>query len=117
MNYKLEINAQERGSKLHFKTIYFDAFKVNIIERYTGVKQPKILHIIIKLRTLTDEIINTKSDSGRVKLKDETFDSYAEFAKPLTSYEYRNKLIDRKAVEEKFVNFILGHVIANYQLN
>ena len=117
MNFKLEINARERGSNLSFKTIYFNAFKINIIERYSGGKgHDRFYHIVIKLRTIDDNIIQTKSGAGRIMLSENDFDQYGRMAKVLSSYEYRNKLMDRKIIEDEFVNFILGKMVAHYQL-
>ncbi len=117
MNFRLEINARERGSKLSFKTIYFNAFKINIIERYSGGKaNERFYHIVIKLRTIEDEIIKTKSGASRIMLSENDFQKYGELVKILGSYEYRNKLMDRKIIEDEFVNFILGKMVAHYQL-
>jgi len=117
MNFKLEINARERGSNLSFKTIYFNAFKINIIERYSGGKgQEKFYHIVIKLRTIDDNIIKTKNGAGRIMLNESDFEQYGRLSKVLSSYEYRNKLMDRKLIEDEFTNFILGKMVAHYQL-
>ncbi|SHK66374.1 prevent-host-death protein [Epilithonimonas mollis] len=116
MNFTLEITAPERGSNILFKTIYFNAFKINIIERYSGKGHNKFYHIIIKLRTIDDEIILTKNGAGRMKISESDFESYGRLSKVLNSYEYRNKLMDRKTVDDKFVNFILSKMVNNYQL-
>ncbi|GGG63748.1 prevent-host-death protein [Epilithonimonas arachidiradicis] len=116
MNFTLEITPQERDSNLAFKTIYFNAFKINIIERYSGKGQGKFYHIVIKLRTIDNEIINTKDGAGRIKIKEADFRNYVRVSKPLNSYEYKNKLIDRKKVEDEFVNFILSRMVGHYQL-
>ena len=119
MNYKLELNKQGIGPNIIFHNIIFDFFKVNIVERY-----PKSMaltlspdFVIFKVRTLNDEIINTKKGNGRVKLKEDTFLIYIEIIKVLSSYEYRNKIINRESAEQKFVNFILGLVVSNYKIN
>ena len=96
MNYKLELNKQGIGPNIIFHNIIFDFFKV---------------------RTLNDEIINTKKGNGRVKLKGDTFLTYKEIIKVLNSYEYQNKIINRETAKQKFVDFILGLVVSNYKIN
>ena len=92
MNYKLELNKQGAGTNIIFHNIIFDFFKVNIVERY-----PKSMvltlspdFVIFKIRTLNDEIINTKKGNGRAKLKGDTFLTYKEMVKVLNSYEYQS---------------------------
>jgi predicted RNase H-like nuclease len=116
MNFTLEINTPERGSNLGFKTIYFNAFKINIIEKDKGKDLSKFYHIVIKLRTIDNEIIKTKSGAGRMMIAESDYQNYGRLAKMLTSYEYRNKLIDRKKIDDEFVNFILSRMTGNYQL-
>lgn len=70
-----------------------------------------------KVRTLNNEIIKTKKDSGRVKLKGDPFLTYKKLVKVLNSYEYKNKLINRKTAEQNFVDFILSQVVSNYTMN
>lgn len=114
MNYKLEIIPRERGSKLAFKTILFNAFKINVIERFSG--NGKFYHIIIKLRTSDNEIVNTKDGNGRIKIDEKDFESYGKISKVLDSYEFRNGLTDRKEVEDNYVNYILSKIATRYQL-
>jgi len=71
MNYKLELNKQGAGTNIIFHNIIFDFFKVNIVERY-----PKSMvltlspdFVIFKIRTLNDEIINTKKDGTKYVLE------------------------------------------------
>lgn len=116
MNFTLEINKPEQGSNLGFKTIYFNAFKINIIERYTGKGQTHFYHVVIKLRTIEDKIINTIKGTGRIMLKEADYQTYSRLSKVLSSYEYRNKLINRNKVEDEFVNFILSRMVGQYQL-
>ncbi len=115
MNYKLELNTQEIGSNVVFNNIIFDFFKVNIVERLS--KNQAASFIIFKVRTLNNEIIKTKKDSGRVKLKGDAFLTYKKLIKVLNSYEYKNKLINRKIAEQNFVDFILSQVVSNYTMN
>ncbi len=79
MNYKLELNTQEIGSNVVFNNIIFDFFKVNIVERLS--KNQSASFIIFKVRTLNNEIIKTKKDSGRVKLKGDAFLTYKKLVK------------------------------------
>lgn len=114
MNYKLELNTQEIGSNVVFNNIIFDFFKVNIVRLS---KNQSASFIIFKVRTLNNEIIKTKKDSGRVKLKGDAFLTYKKLVKVLNSYEYKNKLINRKIAEQNFVDFILSQVVSNYTMN
>ena len=119
MNYRLEINRPERGSNIAFNTIIFDSFKINIVERYSGSmpSRLKLSHVLFKVRTLDDNIIETKEGNGRVKIKGDEFETYQRARRVLDSYEYKNKIINRKKVEEDYVHLILGLVIANYNLS
>lgn len=119
MNYKLELNKKGVEPNIVFHNIIFDFFKVNIVERYSKYITSNLSpdFVIFKVRTLNDEIINTKKGNGRVKLKGDTFLTYKEIVKVLNSYEYQNKIINRETAEQKFVNFILGLVVSNYKIN
>lgn len=119
MNYTLELNTQERGSNVVFNTIVFDSFKVNIVERYVGRMgfNPKLGHVLFKVRTLNDDIITTREGHLRTKVKDDNFETYQKLTQVLNSYDYKNKLINRKDAEQDYVHFILGLVIVNYELN
>lgn len=50
-------------------------------------------------------------------IKGEELVIYEKLVKTLGSYEYRNKLINRKQADEDYVHFILRLVILNYDLN
>ena len=52
-----------------------------------------------------------------MKIKDENLEKYKELIKRLYSYDYKNKLINRKEADQDYVYFILDLVIRNYQLN
>lgn len=106
---------QEVGSDLVFNNILFDFFKVNIVERLT--KKKTVSFVIFKVRTLNNDLITTKEGHGRVKLKGDAFLEYKNLMKVLHSYEYRNKLINRKNAEQQFVDFILKLVVTNYTMN
>ncbi|KUY30446.1 MAG: prevent-host-death protein [Flavobacteriaceae bacterium] len=119
MNYKLELNTQGSGSSLVFNNIIFDSFKVNIVERHIGsTRSPlKFNHVLFKVRTLDDVIVKTKNGNNRIMIKDDELVTYQRLVKTLGSYEYRNKLINRKQVDEDYVHFILRLVILNYDLS
>lgn len=119
MNYTLELNTQDPGSNIVFNNIVFDAFKVNIVERHTGSvrSRSKLNHVLFKVRTLDNNLIQTKDGNGRIKIKGEDFEMYQKAIQVLSSYEYKNKLINRKEAEENYVHFILRLVILNYTLN
>lgn len=119
MNYKLELNTQEPNSKIVFHNILFDSFKVNIVERYIGSMKSRLTlcEALFKVRTLDDQLVTRRDGNMRVKIKGDEFEVYERLAKKLSSYEYKNKLINRKDAEQDYVHFILGLVIANYELN
>ena len=119
MNYKLELNMQEAGSNIVFNAIIFDSFKINLVERYTGKMNfnPKLCEVIFKVRTLDDTLVQRKDGNSRVKIKDTNFETYQSLSQVLNSYDYKNKLINRKEADQNYVHFILGLVIANYDLN
>jgi predicted RNase H-like nuclease len=119
MNYTLELNTQEPGSNIVFNNIVFDAFKVNIVERHAGSMRSrlKLNHVLFKVRTLDNHLIETKDGNGRIKIKGEDFEIYQRITQVLESYEYKNKLLNRKDVEQEYVHFILRLVISNYDLN
>ncbi|WP_278381158.1 prevent-host-death protein [Chryseobacterium arthrosphaerae] len=119
MNYKLELNTQEPNSKIVFHNILFDSFKINIIERYIGSMKarPVLCEVLFKVRTLDNELIARRDGNMRVKIKGDQFDTYQELSRKLGSYEYKNKLINRKEADQDYVHFILSLVISNYDLN
>ncbi|MBV8324888.1 prevent-host-death protein [Chryseobacterium sp.] len=119
MNYKLELNTQEPNSKIVFNTILFDSFKINIVERYIGSAKSRLTlcEALFKVRTLDDQLIPRRDGNTRVKIKGDTFETYHGLSKRLSSYEYKNKLINRKDADQDYVHFILSLVIANYDLN
>ncbi|PZU87300.1 MAG: prevent-host-death protein [Chryseobacterium sp.] len=117
MNYKLELNAQDSHYPIIFHNILFDAFKINIIERHSGTKQKKLQRIVIKVRTHDDEIVKTKTEAFRIILKGDDYVNYEKLTRIFTSYEFKNKLINRKEKEQEYVYFLLQLVINYYQLN
>jgi hypothetical protein len=119
MNFTLDLNTQEPNSNIVFNTIVFDAFKVNIIERYTGRMNfnPKLCEVLFKVRTLDDNIIKRRDGHLRIKIKGDEFETYQRLIRVLNSYDYKNRLINRKEADQDYVHFILSLVISNYQLN
>lgn len=119
MNYTLELNTQEPGSNIVFNNIIFDTFKVNLIERYTGKMNfnPTLAEAIFKVRTLDDTLISTRDGNTRIKIKGEKLEDYRALTKILNSYDYKNKLLNRKEADQTYVHFIIGLVISNYELN
>lgn len=116
MEFRVEIDPINPKSKLQFKTIYFKAFKINIIERYSGKGFQNFYHIIIKLRTIENELIPTIDGASRIKIDESFFPAYLRLSQSLSSYEYRKKLMDTKTLEDQFVNFILSQMIGKYQI-
>ncbi|GEN76347.1 prevent-host-death protein [Chryseobacterium hagamense] len=116
MNYKLQLRTPDSTPNLVFNTIFFDAFKVNIVERYFG-RVPKSCEVLFKIRTLDDVLVQRKDGNTRVKIKDADLETYMRLIKVLGSYEYRNHLINRNEAEQDLVHFILRLVIMNYDLN
>lgn len=116
MEFRLEIEPADRKSKLQFKTIHFKSFKVNIIERYSGTGFQNLYHLIIKLRTTDNKIINTIKGNGRIKVPEMYHGEYMRLGKTISSYEYRNKLLNTKIVDDDYVNFILMRMVGHYEL-
>ena len=116
MNYQLQLRTPESNLTLVFHAIVFDSFKVNVIERYTG-KGTKLCEVVLKVRTLDDQIVHRKDGFIKIKLKDEDFEMYKNLTRTLTFYDYKNKLINRNKADEDFVHFLLRIVIINYDFN
>lgn len=116
MNYKLQLHTEDSKGNLVFNNIIFDAFKVNIVERFTGANR-KLCEVVFKVRTLDDQIVNRKDGNVKIKLKGEDFETYKRLVRVLGSYDYKNRLINRNKADEDLVHFILRLVIMNYQLN
>lgn len=119
MNYKLELRTQESFSKIVFNNILFDSFKINIIERYMGRMNfnAKLIEVLIKVRTLDNQIIKKKDGNIRVRIIADEFTMYERLIKVLNSNDFKNESINRKNSEQDFVYFILKIVITNYELN
>ncbi|MFC3157953.1 hypothetical protein SAMN05443633_104297 [Chryseobacterium arachidis] len=119
MNYKLELRTQESKSNIVFNNILFDAFKVNIIEKYAGkmTAKPILSEVVFKVRTLDDTLVMRKDGHIRIKVKGDDFQIYQNLSKILNSYDYKHKLINRANAEQDYVHYMLSLVIANYQLN
>jgi len=118
MNYSLELNTQEAGSNIVFNNILLDAFKINIVERYSvkGGVNHKLCEVLFKVRTLNDQIIKKKDGNINMYLKGDNLIKYQKLIKVFSSYHYRKKLINRKEVEHDFVHFILMFAVLNYDL-
>jgi len=118
MNYTLELNTQNPDSNIVFNTIMFDSFKVNIVERYIGRinSSQNLRDVLFKVRTLDDQIIKRRDGNVRIKIKGGDFEIYQKLSGILNSYDYKNKLINRKDAEQDYIHFILSLVISNYQL-
>ncbi|WP_435522690.1 prevent-host-death protein [Chryseobacterium indoltheticum] len=116
MNYKLELRTPDSQPKLIFHAITFDAFKVNIVERYGGVK-PILCDVLFRVRTLDDQIIKRKDGHVKIRIKDEELETYLRLIKVFKSYDYKNRLISRRDAEQDFVHFFLRMVIMNYDMN
>jgi len=119
MNYSLELNIQEEGSNIVFNTILLDAFKINIVERYSSKPGPKqkLCEVLFKVRTLDDQLIKKKDGNTNTYFRDESFIKYKNLKNIFSSYHYRKKLINRKEAEQDFVHFILTLAVMNYELN
>ncbi|AZB30106.1 MULTISPECIES: prevent-host-death protein [Chryseobacterium] len=116
MNYKLELRTPDSQPKLIFHAITFDTFKVNIVERYSGVK-PILCDVLFRVRTLDDQIIKRRDGHIKIRIKGEEFEIYQRLLKVFKSYDYKNKLISRRDAEQDLVHFILRLVIINYEMN
>lgn len=116
MNYQLQLRTPDSNGNLVFNTIIFDAFKVNIVERYYGLVS-KSCDVLFKVRTLDNQLIKRKDGHVKIRIKDADFDTYKTLLKVFSTYEYKNKLISRNDAQQDFVHFILRLVITNYNLN
>jgi len=119
MNYKLELNTQESGSNIVFNNIIFDSFKVNVVERHIESRHSVLNfdHVLFKVRTLDNDIIETKKGNKRTIIRSDELEIYGKLTKALNSYEYKNSLINKKDIEKDYVYFLLNLVVSNYALN
>lgn len=117
MNFKLQLRTPDSTPNLIFHAIIFDTFKINIVERYTGKGKPKLTDVLFRVRTLDDKIINRRDGHVKIRIKDADLDTYTALLKVFRSYDYKNKLINRKEADQDFVHFLLRMVIMNYELN
>lgn len=119
MQYELELNTQEAGSNVIFNTITLNAFKVNIVERYSESKnnRPKLCEVHFKVRTLENVIIQKKDGNVNQYMRGEEFLKYSNLKNVLNSPYYKRKLMNTKEAEQDFIHFILSLVVLNYELN
>lgn len=118
MNYTLELSTQEAGSNIVYNNILLDAFKINIVERYSvkaGVNH-KLCEVVFKVRTLDDQIIRKKDGNINMYFRGDNFVKYQKLIKVFSSYHYRKKLISKKEAEQDFVHFVLILAVLNYDL-
>ncbi len=117
MNYTIQLESPEKA--LVFKTIIFDTFKINVVERYKNVKSldPVYNHVVIKLRTLDDQIIKTKNDTVSRKLREDEFESYAKVAQKVRPVKNLKSNSVRVLQEQEFVHYILVKVLEHYDLS
>lgn len=118
MNYTLELNTQEPGSNIVFNNIVLDAFKINIVERYSvkGGVNHKLCEVVFKVRTLDDQIIKKKDGNINMYFRGDDFIKYQKLIKVFSSYHFRKKLISKKEAEQDFVHFVLILAVLNYDL-
>jgi ribosomal protein S24E len=76
----------------------------------------KLCEVLFKVRTIDNNIIERRDGNVRIKIKGNDFDTYHELTRKLNSYDYKNKLINRKDADQDYVHFILSLVISNYNL-
>lgn len=79
--------------------------------------RPKLIETILKVRTLDNQLINTKSGNKRVILKDLDLEKYRRLIITLNSYEYKTKKINQWDQKEKYVNFMISLVLSNYKVD
>lgn len=119
MKYQLEMNVQGVASPVIFNTITLDSFKVNIVERYSDLKEKnsKLCEVYFKLRTLEDQIIKKKDGTTNMYIRGDNFRQYMIFRKVLSSPYYKKRLINTKLAEQDLVHFIISLAVLNYDLN
>ncbi|WP_312076157.1 prevent-host-death protein [Chryseobacterium sp.] len=117
MQYRLEWRVKSEDPDIIFHNLYFNTFKINIIERYgkNSKGYPKLLEVLFKVRTLDDELMMKKDGSGRVRVRHELFARYKEIVKEL---QFKNKYQrqNRKVLEQEYIDFLLLIVIKNYNI-
>ena len=116
MNFQLELHTQNHGSNIVFNNIIFQGYKVNIIERYKGKMnhKPQLTHVIFKVRTLDDNLLQTIDGHLRVKVKGDELEAYKK--KTAVFVLYKNRRLHTKENEYDYMHFVLSIILANYQL-
>ena len=91
-------------------------YKVNIIERYKGKMnyKPQLTHVIFKVRTLDDNLLQTIDGHLRVKVKGDELEAYKK--KTAVFVLYKNRRLHTKENEYDYMHFVLSIILANYQL-
>lgn len=119
MNYKLELRTHNSFSNISFNNILFDSFKINIIERYMGRldSNAKLIEVIIKVRTLDDQIIKRRDGHVRIRIRGNEFTIYQQLIKILNIESLKSLRSVTRSAEQDYVYFILNLVIVNYELN
>ena len=116
MNFQLELNTQNSGSNIVFNNIIFQGYKVNIIERYKGKMnyKPQLTHVIFKVRTLEDHLLQTSNGHSRVKVKADYLESYKKKTSILVPY--KNRMLHTKEDKYDYMHFVLTIILSNYHL-
>jgi len=117
MNFQLELHTQNYGSNIVFNNIIFQGYKVNIIERYKGKMsyKPQLTHVIFKVRTLNEHLLQTVYGHSRVKVKADDLEVYKK--KTALLLPYKNRKLHTKQNEYDYMHFVLTIILSNYHLN
>lgn len=119
MKYKLELHTKDSFSNIVFNNIIFDSFKINIIERYIGRVNyyEKLSKVVIKVRTLDDQIIRKNDGNIKLRILNKELKSYKQITKQLNTSVIKGKSADIKSAEHDYVYLILNSVIGQYNFN
>jgi len=118
MNFRIEYVKDHDNLYLNFINIILDAFKINIIERYSGIAHNrKLVGVTIKVRSHDNVIIERNDGAGRKFLKESEFETYFNLRRILNSYEYKNKLINREKADQEYFHYVLTVVITSFKIH
>ena len=77
----------------------------------------KLIEVLIKVRTLDDQIIKRKDGNVRIRIRGNEFTVYQQLIKMLYINKLNSNIINTKSTEQDYVYFILNMVITNYDFS
>ncbi|KQT20577.1 hypothetical protein ASG31_17570 [Chryseobacterium sp. Leaf404] len=117
MHYRLEKRLESRDPNVRFNTVYFNTFKINVIERYTNKKAEtkSLCEAKFKVRTLEDKLIFKKNGEVTSYLRNENFIIYKSLLKAIQPQNLNDRLQQNQDREQDYVYFLLKIALENYQ--